>query len=80
VDAEGDRLLRLGRPVGPRTGNNTAEYVTRQFGLSELVARQEPRRLETRTDSMTVVRDGWGGDEPTEPGVETYSGAVTAAL
>ncbi len=29
---------------------------------------------------MTVIRDVWGGDDPTEPGVETYSEAVTAAL
>jgi ribonuclease HI len=31
-------------------------------------------------DSMTVIRDFWGGDDPTEPGVETYSEAVAAAL
>jgi ribonuclease HI len=80
VDAAGDELARLGRPVGSRTGNNTAEYVALQLGLSELVARYEPRRLEVRIDSMTVIRDVWGGDDPSEPGVETYSEAVTAAL
>ncbi|WP_337250813.1 ribonuclease HI family protein [Halorussus lipolyticus] len=80
MDAEEDELARLGRPVGSRTGNNTAEYVALQLGLSELLARYEPRRLEVRIDSMTVIRDVWGGDDPTEPGVETYSEAVTAAL
>ncbi|WP_306061843.1 ribonuclease HI family protein [Natronococcus wangiae] len=80
TDAAGDQLARLGRPVGSRTGNNTAEYVALQLGLSELLARYEPRRLEVRIDSMTVIRDVWGGNDPTEPGVETYSEAVTAAL
>ncbi|TYL38275.1 ribonuclease H [Natronococcus pandeyae] len=80
VDAAEDQLARLGRPVGSRTGNNTAEYVALQLGLSELLARYEPRRLEVRIDSMTVIRDVWGGNNPTEPGVETYSEAVTAAL
>ncbi|MDF9747488.1 ribonuclease HI family protein [Natrinema salsiterrestre] len=80
VDAAEDRLARLGRPVGSRTGNNTAEYVALQLGLSELLARYEPRELEVRIDSMTVIRDVWGGNDPTEPGVETYSEAVAAAL
>ncbi|MFC4550968.1 MULTISPECIES: ribonuclease HI family protein [Halorussus] len=80
LDAGEDELARLGRPVGSRTGNNTAEYVGLQLGLSELLARYEPRRLEVRIDSMTVIRDVWGGDDPTEPGVETYSEAVAAAL
>ncbi|WP_276280357.1 ribonuclease HI family protein [Halorussus caseinilyticus] len=80
MDAEENELARLGRPVGSRTGNNTAEYVALQLGLSELVARYEPRGLEVRIDSMTVIRDVWGGDDPTEPGVETYSEGVTAAL
>ncbi|WP_049892583.1 ribonuclease HI family protein [Natronococcus jeotgali] len=80
ADASGDQLARLGRPVGSRAGNNTAEYVALQLGLSELLARYEPRSLEVRIDSMTVVRDVWGGEDPTEPGVETYSEAVSAAL
>ncbi|SDR31363.1 ribonuclease HI family protein [Natronobacterium texcoconense] len=80
VDASGDELARLGRPVGSRTGNNTAEYVALQLGLSELLARYEPRSLEVRIDSMTVIRDVWGGNDPTEPGVETYSDAVATAL
>ncbi len=80
VDAAGDQLARLGRPVGSRTGNNTAEYVALQLGLAELLARYEPRRLEVRIDSMTVIRDVWDGSDPTEPGVEGYSEAVTTAL
>ena len=80
VDTVGTQLARLGRPVGSHTGNNTAEYVALQLGLSELLARYEPRRLEVRIDSMTVIRDVWGGDEPTEPGVDTYSEAVATSL
>lgn len=80
MDAAENELARLGRPVGARTGNNIAEYVALQFGLSELVALYEPRHLEVRIDSMTVIRDVWGGDDPTEPGVETYSDAVAATL
>ncbi|MFU8867200.1 ribonuclease HI family protein [Natronococcus sp.] len=80
LDAEENQLARLGRPVGSRAGNNTAEYVALQLGLSELLARYEPRRLEVRIDSMTVIRDVWGGEDPTEPGVETYSEAVADAL
>ena len=80
MDAEENQLARLGRPVGSRTGNNTAEYVALQLGLSELLARYEPCSLEVRIDSRTVIRDVWGGDNPTEPGVETYSEAVEAAL
>lgn len=78
-DAE-NQLARLGRPVGSRTSNNTAEYVALHLGLSELLARYEPRRLDVRIDSMTVIRDVWGGEEPTEPGVERYSEAIAAAL
>ncbi|AGB36308.1 ribonuclease HI family protein [Natronococcus occultus] len=80
MDAAEDQLARLGRPVGSRTGNNTAEYVALQLGLSELLARYEPRRLEVRIDSRTVIRDVWGGEDPTEPGVEVYSEAVATAL
>ncbi|ELZ27352.1 ribonuclease H [Halogeometricum pallidum JCM 14848] len=80
MDAEETQLARLGRPAGSRTGNNVAEYVALQLGLSELLARYEPRSLEVRIDSMTVVRDVWGGDDPTESGVEAYSEAIAAAL
>ena len=80
MDAAEDQLARLGRPVGSRTGNNTAEYVALRLGLSELLTRYEPHGLEVRIDSMTVIRDVWGGDDPTEPGVGTHSEAVGEAL
>ena len=80
VDTEENSLARLGRPVGSRTDNNTAEYVALHLGLTELLARYEPRRLEVRIDSMTVIRDVWEGEDPTEPGFEAYSEAVAAAL
>ncbi len=80
LDAEDTQLARLGRPVGSRSGNNTAEYVALQLGLSELLARYEPRSLEVRIDSMTVIRDVWDGNDPTESGVETYSEAIETAL
>jgi ribonuclease HI len=80
LDESETHLARLGRPVGSQTGNNTAEYVALQLGLSELLARYDPHTLEVRIDSMTVIRDVWGGDEPTEPGVESYSESIAAAL
>ncbi|WP_435317451.1 ribonuclease HI family protein [Haloarchaeobius sp. TZWSO28] len=80
MDASENELARLGRPVGSRSGNNTAEYVALQLGLSELLTRYEPRNLEVRIDSMTVIRDVWGGGDPTEPGVDRYSEAIAAAL
>ncbi|KAB1190745.1 MULTISPECIES: ribonuclease HI family protein [Haloferax] len=80
MDAEENELARLGRPVGSRTGNNTAEYVALQLGLSELLTRYEARELEVRIDSMTVIRDVWKGNDPTESGVETYSEAIATAL
>ncbi len=61
-------------------GNNTAEYVALQLGLSELVSRYELHSLEIRINSMTVIRDAWSGNDPTEPGVETCSKAIAAAL
>lgn len=80
MDAEGNELARLGRPVGTKAGNNTAEYVALQLGLTELLARYEPESVEVRIDSMTVIRDIWGGEDPTEPGVDVYSEAIAAAL
>ncbi|WP_224337918.1 reverse transcriptase-like protein [Haloprofundus halobius] len=80
MDAAENQLARLGRPVGSHAGNNTAEYVALELGLAELLARYEPHSLEVRIDSMTVIRDVWEGNAPTEPGVETYSKAIAAAL
>ncbi len=80
MDTTEKQLARLGQPVGSRTGNNTAEYAALHLGLSELLARYEPRSLEVRIDSMTVIRDIWKGEQPTEPGVEEYSEAIATAL
>jgi len=80
LDAEGTQLARLGRPVGSRTDNNAAEYVALRLGLSELLARYEPRELEVRIDSMTVVRDVWGEDAPPESELETHSEAIGVDL
>ena len=80
MDTEENQLARLGRPMGSQTGNNTAEYGALQLGLTELLARYEPHTLEVRIDSMTVIRDVWGGTEPTEPGVGPYSEAIETAL
>ncbi|MFB6140775.1 MAG: ribonuclease HI family protein [Halosimplex sp.] len=80
LEARDESLARLGRPVGSRASNNTAEYVALRLGLSELLSRYEPRSLEVRIDSMTAIRDVWHGEDPTEPGVERYSEAIAAAL
>ncbi|KTG11356.1 ribonuclease H [Haloprofundus marisrubri] len=80
VDAAENQLARLGRPAGSRAGNNVAEYVALQLGLSELLTRYEPRSVEVRIDSMTVIRDVWKGNDPSESGVETYSEAIASAL
>ncbi|SFR65295.1 ribonuclease HI family protein [Halogeometricum limi] len=80
MDEEETQLARLGRPVGSRAGNNTAEYVALHLGLAELLTRYDPKRLEVRIDSMTVIRDVWDGHDPTEPGVERYSDAIETAL
>lgn len=80
LDADETVLARLGRPVGSHAGNNVAEYVALHLGLAELVRRYDPERVEVRIDSMTVIRDVWGGDDPTEPGVDGYSDAIAALL
>lgn len=80
MDAEEIELARLGRPVGTNAGNNTAEYVALQLGLAELLTRYDPHSVEVRIDSMTVIRDIWGGEAPTEPGVDAYSEAIETAL
>lgn len=57
MDAVEDQFARPVRPVGSRTRNNIAEYIVLQLGLSGLLTRYDPHRLEVRTDSMTVIRD-----------------------
>ena len=52
--------VRLGRPVGARSENNTAEYAALHLGLEALAARCEPATVEVRIDSRTVIDDVWG--------------------
>lgn len=69
-DVDGTTLVRLGRPVGSRTDNNTAEYAALHMGLDHLVRYVDPRRVEVRIDSMTVVHDIWqdkGGQTSVAP-------------
>jgi ribonuclease HI len=44
LDADDDEreLARFGHPAGSNTGNNTAEYIALQLGLSELLNRYDP--------------------------------------
>jgi ribonuclease HI len=53
-------VARLGRPVGARSENNTAEYAALHLGLEALAARGEPAAVEVRIDSRTVIDDIWG--------------------
>jgi ribonuclease HI len=76
---DGATLAELGRPVGARADNNTAEYAALQMGLDHLRRFVAPERVEVRIDSMTVIRDVWereGGPD----GVEKYREPVVAAL
>jgi ribonuclease HI len=67
VQAAGESLAQLGRPVGSQTGNNTAEYAALHLGLEALVTRYEPASVEIRIDSMTVVDAVWGEDGADPP-------------
>lgn len=53
-------VVRLGRPVGARAENNTAEYAALHLGLEALAARCDPTAVEVRIDSRTVIDDVWG--------------------
>ena len=55
--------VRLGRPVGARSENNTAEYAALHLGLEALSARCDPATVEVRIDSRTVIDDVWGNAE-----------------
>ncbi|ERG92261.1 MAG: ribonuclease HI [Haloquadratum walsbyi J07HQW1] len=52
-------LCRVGRPVGSRAGNNTAEYAALHLGLACVLTRYGVSPLEIRIDSMTVIGDIW---------------------
>ncbi|MDB2264553.1 ribonuclease HI family protein [Halorubrum ezzemoulense] len=58
-----DPLVRLGRPVGARAENNTAEYAALHLGLEALAARCDPAAVEVRIDSRTVIDDIWGSGD-----------------
>ena len=81
-DADGDPLVRLGRPVGSHAGNNTAEYAALGLGLAELLARADPAPavVEVRIDSRTVIDDVWGDREASVDGVERYRRQIAAFL
>jgi ribonuclease HI len=79
-DAEGETVVRLGRPVGSRAGNNTAEYAALTLGLEGLLARCEPASLEVRIDSMTVIGDVWSGRANAVEGRERYRRAILDRL
>lgn len=59
LQADGEPFAELGRPVGSRAENNTAEYAALHLGLEALVSRCGPVAVEIRIDSMTVINDIW---------------------
>lgn len=56
----GEPVAELGKPVGSRAENNTAEYAALHLGLAALVSRWGSVAVEVRIDSMTVINDIWG--------------------
>ena len=62
-----DDIVRLGRPVGSRTGNNIAEYAALHLGLEALETWCHPGSVEIRIDSMTVINAIWGENQSTSP-------------
>lgn len=76
--------VRLGRPVGARSENNTAEYAALHLGLEALAARWGPAAVEVRIDSRTVIDDVWGDAEefaaaaPYRPGIRERLAALPA--
>lgn len=79
LQADGETLARLGRPVGSNTGNNVAEYAALYLGLGAITTWYHPDTVEVRTDSMTVVKDVWKGKSPADRFSE-YSSGITALL
>lgn len=80
-------VARLGRPVGSRTGNNTAEYAALQLGLDAVERRCDPASVEVRIDSMTVINSVWIEDEgrgevknESEGAAPPYTAAITEQL
>ncbi|MFW6317963.1 MAG: ribonuclease HI family protein, partial [Halorubrum sp.] len=60
LQVDGDPFALLGRPVGSRAENNTAEYAALHLGLEAIASRCDPASVEVRIDSMTVIDDIWG--------------------
>ena len=77
---DGGTLVRLGRPVGSRADNNTAEYAALAMGVEGLLERYGRRRVEVRIDSMTVIRDVWQDRANAVAGRERYRRAITDRL
>ncbi len=76
---DGATLAELGRPVGSRADNNTAEYAALLLGLDHLAHHVRPDHVEVRIDSMTVIRDVWG-DADGPDGVEEYRRRIGTRL
>jgi len=75
----GESVAELGKPVGSRAENNTAEYAALHLGLEVLVSRYGPVAVEVRIDSMTVINDIWGdGDGVT--GATPYRSEILRRL
>ena len=68
-------IVRLGRPVGSRTGNNIAEYAALHLGLEALRIWYNPESVEIRIDSMTVIDAIWGQEEAVDPPTQ-YSSPI----
>ena len=56
-------IINLGRPVGSNAENNLAEYAALQMGLEVALTRCDPKAVEVRIDSMTVINDIWGDSD-----------------
>ena len=84
LQADGEPFAELGRPVGSRADNNTAEYAALHLGLEALVSRCGPVAVEVRIDSMTVINDIWrDGDgvaaaAPYRPAIRDHLSALSA--
>lgn len=80
LDGDGTTVAELGRPVGSRTDNNTAEHAALRMGLAGVLARCEPDRLEVRIDSMTVIRGVWGDGGDADDAFAGYRRAIDPLL
>ncbi|MDZ5811476.1 ribonuclease HI family protein [Halorubrum sp. AD140] len=84
AQVDGEPFAELGRPVGSRAENNTAEYAALHLGLEALVSRCDPSAVEIRIDSTTVIDDIWrDGDgvaaaAPYRPAILEHLSALSA--